>query len=111
MANRDKRGRFVKGHSGNPKGAPKTGQRITDIIREIGATKRKVRVDGKNEEMELLRLAVLKMFDEALKGSVPAMVWIANYRDGRPVNEIKGEIAFGDLIKCKELEDATNPEV
>ena len=36
---KDSRGKWVKGQSGNPKGRPKEGETLTEILREYGAEK------------------------------------------------------------------------
>ncbi len=106
---RDKNGQFAKGHSGNPKGAPRTGERITDIIKEIEQRMQQVKTGKGQESMDLLRVSVYTMFMKAIDGDVAAMNWIAKYRDGLPAQriELSGEMLWGDLMQSPELNKAT----
>lgn len=87
---RHSNGRWKKGSSGNPKGAPKRGESIIEIIKEIGRTQVEVRLDGKKKKMPYIEALVLKAFSMAVsRGDVAAMKFLAGYRDGLPIQKLE----------------------
>ncbi|MEX2444492.1 MAG: DUF5681 domain-containing protein [Alkalispirochaeta sp.] len=78
---RDDNGRFVRGQSGNPRGRPKKGQALTEIL-EKHAKKRDVEFHGRNiSRKEALSQ---KLWSLALSGDVAAIRYIFDRIDGRP---------------------------
>jgi hypothetical protein len=77
MADRDENGRFLPGTVPNPKGRPKKGTALTDVLKE--------RVDAQ----ELAN----KLIDMAMDGDTVAMKYIYDRIDGKPIEtkHISGE--------------------
>lgn len=71
------KGGFKPGVSGNPKGRPKSGHAITDIIRKLGDEK---------EQREKMLTNVYKL---AVAGEKWAVEFIANYDQGKPKQTIE----------------------
>ena len=80
---------FEPGKSGNPAGRPKKEESISNLIREIGDTKKKIKVSGKHKMVPLMKVVVLKMFDLAMRGDVPAAKFLAERRDGKAPTTIE----------------------
>ena len=76
---------FKKGQSGNPKGRPKKGHAIADILNEIG--EEKVTVNGL--ETTKKRVVLMKVYAEALKGQNWAVHFIADRTEGKAVEKIE----------------------
>jgi len=90
---RDKKGRFVKGTSGNLNGRP-TGSGVS-ITTEI---KKKLEEVPKGEKATYLQLLLTKILTLAVeKGDQTMIRNIWNYVDGMPLQKIEAEIE-GDLI-------------
>lgn len=75
--NRDSKGKFTKGNNANPKGRPKSGHAITDIIRNLGDDK------GRREKM------LANVYAIAETGEKWAVEFIANYDQGKPKQTIE----------------------
>ena len=71
------KGGFKKGQSGNPKGRPRTGHAITDIVRELG--------NDRDRRLKMLRT----IYTLAESGEKWACEFIANYDQGRPKQTIE----------------------
>lgn len=78
--------RFKKGQSGNPKGRPKGGKSLTDILREVGEIE-----DVKHNGEIIARKTALahKMWSLALQGKPEVMRYMYDRLDGKPTQEIK----------------------
>jgi len=79
--NRDDKGRFKSGYSGNINGRPKNAKSIPDFMRKIANEENG---DGYTKLECILR----KVFDEALKGTRWAVEFIANRIEGRPFQAV-----------------------
>ena len=79
---RNEKGQFVPGTSGNPKGRPKKGQALTEIL-EKHSKKRDVEFKGKR----ISRKDALsqKLWAMALAGDIVAIRYIFDRIDGKPV--------------------------
>nr|BDD44980.1 hypothetical protein 2 [Spirochaetaceae bacterium] len=88
---RDENGRFIPGSSGNPKGRPKKGQALTEIL-EKHAKKRDVEWKGKNISRK--EALAQKLWSLALSGDVAAIKYIYDRVDGRPIQgvDLSGEV-------------------
>ncbi|MDR0474030.1 MAG: DUF5681 domain-containing protein [Treponema sp.] len=74
---------FKSGKSGNPKGRPKKGETITDLLRE--------KVDGKASGAKVSRKEriIEKLIGLAESGDLAAMKYIFDRLDGRPAETMK----------------------
>ena len=75
-------GQFKKGQSGNPKGRPKKGLAIADILTEIGS---RIVAKDKTLKEEVLE----KAFDMALSGDLNAIKFIAERLEGSSVQRMQ----------------------
>lgn len=78
-------GSWRPGQSGNPKGRPKSGKRLTDVLRRVLAEPAK---EGKTKADELADVLV----GLAQKGDLDALKYIYDRLDGKPTEsqEISG---------------------
>jgi len=85
---RDKFGRFVPGHSGNPGGKPKGKPQIPDMLRRI--SKERVKLQGRyvTKLEALLRTA----FMQAIKGDAKAREFIADRMEGKAIDRVIQQI-------------------
>ena len=95
---------FKQGQSGNPKGRPKKGETLTDLLREkIDIPKTaKSKLTRKEKIIETL-------ITMAEAGDVPAIKYVFDRMDGKPVETIKAKVdgAIVNMEKInKKLEDA-----
>lgn len=79
-------GRFVPGQSANPKGRPKKGQTMTDILVKY-LNKKTVKIDGKLVSGK--EAAAIKMIQQALKGDSVLLKYIYDRIDGKPDTTIR----------------------
>jgi hypothetical protein len=85
--NRDENGRFVPGHSGNPKGRTANTKGMADYI------------DLKTQDMKIVIDKVLDMLDSTLsKERMFAIDWLANRRWGSPKQTIDNNISLPEPI-------------
>jgi hypothetical protein len=82
---RDKKGRFVKGASGNAAGRPKKENSIADMLRDIGDETIIVK-DG--VEMTKKEALLRQIYSLAFKGEAWAANFIADRTDGRPAQSL-----------------------
>ena len=75
-SNRDSKGKFKPGNNANPKGRPKSGHAITDIIRELG------------DEKDRRRRVLSNIYSLAEAGEKWACEFVAGYDQGRPVQTV-----------------------
>ena len=80
--NRNGKGQFAKGKSGNPKGRPKKGLAIADILTKIGS---RIRSQDKTLKEEVLE----KAYDMALSGDLNAIKFIAERLEGSSVQRMQ----------------------
>lgn len=87
MANSNPRNQFVKGKSGNPKGAPK---RDWTWAGELEKAAEELMKDGTPIKHHIAR----SLLREALKGNIPAAKELMNRMDGMPKQDIEvaGEV-------------------
>lgn len=71
---------FEKGKSGNPNGRPKKGSAIADILNELLATK-----SGDKTNRELI---LAKVIENALKGDLAFINFIADRTEGKAIDRI-----------------------
>ena len=75
---------YKKGQSGNPKGRPKKGSAIADILNQIGDETIQA-----GPELITKREAVMrKIFAEAVKGNMAAIHFIADRTEGKALERI-----------------------
>ena len=73
MVDRDEKGHFLPGSVGNPKGRPKLGEALTDVLRE--------RIDKQEIADKLLAMA--------REGNVTALKYVFDRIDGMPSQHIE----------------------
>lgn len=74
---------WAKGQSGNPKGRPKKGVTISDLVRKIGAERLAIHDEaGRKHHMDRMELMIRQAFRQAAAGDTAAREFIANRRDG-----------------------------
>jgi len=112
-------GRFVPGKSANPKGRPKKGQTMTDILVKY-LNKKTVKIDGKLVSGK--EAAAIKMIQQALKGDSVLLKYIYDRIDGKPDTTIRFDpkempvievgLDLGDeyAMEREHREDAEEPE-
>ena len=74
------------GQSGNPRGRPRKGRSVTELIEKLG--------QGKRENVPLTRLEELlsKLYELAIRGDVAAAKVILAYAEGMPLERVQAEI-------------------
>ena len=88
--------KFQKGQSGNPKGRPKKGETMTDLLREkldIPKTSR--------EKMPRKEKVIEKLILLAEAGDLSALKYVFDRVDGRPKESV--ELTDGIDIRLKEI--------
>lgn len=75
---RDERGRFAKGHSGNPGGRPVNQSKY---LKKIDTT----------VTLKEWRAIILKAIEQAKRGDSRAREWLSNYLVGKPIQGINLE--------------------
>lgn len=96
---------FVKGKSGNPKGAPIKEESLTGLMQQF------LKQIPKGEKTTYKELFIKKCFSIAMKGDMAAMRLIWNYLEGMPPQDIKttGElkIIFDASLTPQETEGSS----
>ena len=64
--------RFKPGQSGNRRGRPRDGINVATAVRNAAKQRRKVTIDGKQNEMTSLDIAVRRQFEKAVNGDTKA---------------------------------------
>lgn len=82
MEDRDEKGKFAKGHSGNPKGRTKGALSINDELRKLLAGKGK---DGKRKVVEAVAYKILQ---DALGGDTRLMIEMWQQMEGKPAQNV-----------------------
>ena len=85
---------FKPGQSGNPKGRPKKGSAIADILNEIGEEKTNI---GKLEVTKK-RAVLIKVYQKAMKGESWAVHFIADRTEGKAIERIMKQDDVDELI-------------
>jgi hypothetical protein len=93
----NKETQFKKGKSGNPKGRPKKGETLTEILEEYLDTKEKVK-DKKTRKQKLIEKAVAL----AMKGDLTALKYVWNRLDGLPTQSIEANIKNTIIVDIDE---------
>ena len=87
---------YKKGQSGNPKGRPKKGTSLTELMQEF--------LDNKPEGQEKTyrELFIQKCLQLGMKGDIQAIKMIWNYMEGMPKQRVEGihaVLSVADFIK------------
>lgn len=90
---------FQPGVSGNPKGRPKKGECITEVMREIGEVEDQY-PRGSRERITRVYALCDKLWMMALRGNFKVAEYIINRLDGRPKESIEhtGNVDFASVI-------------
>jgi hypothetical protein len=101
-AQRNKRGRFVKGHAPTPGGGrPKEAFSIKDVLRHIGNEPGTTKKD-----MTKIEVVCRQVYIYAMKGKSWAVQFIADRLEGRPKQSVEIEDKRGPLSHLQGLSDA-----
>ena len=76
---------FKKGQSGNPKGRPKMGESLTEILRSISET------PEPGEKLARKEKLAVKMWADALAGNWKLMIYLYDRLDGKPLQAIESK--------------------
>lgn len=79
---------WQKGQSGNPKGRPKKGQTMTDLLKEYLEEKNDLGIKEDGDLITVKRALIKGIVMLALSGNVQAMQYIINRIDGMPTQAI-----------------------
>jgi hypothetical protein len=83
LIRRDKKGRFLVGSVPNPKGRPKSGESIGEILSEF------LKENYEDRDVSKKRALVEKMFELAMQGRESAMKLMLSYSDGIPTQKVE----------------------
>jgi hypothetical protein len=98
--NRDEKGHFIEGISGNPNGRPKGS---VSIVEEI---KRKLETIPEGEKKTYLQIFVEKLFKKGIDESdTTLMKDLIDRVDGKPQQNIKADVEGTILLLDKDEED------
>ena len=98
--NRNEKGQFEKGSSGNPSGRPKGS--LTKLMREF-----MYEIDDSGFS-RMQQLCII-LWDSALKGDLQAVKMIMDRVDGTPRQTIETNVHQFDTIKVMEIGDEPEP--
>jgi hypothetical protein len=92
---------FVKGQSGNPSGRPKS-KPFSDAL--------KAEIEAAGDEEPVLRAIARKLLDMAKDGDMQAIKEVGDRLDGKPAQEIRGNIETTQYVvrmpsPCKSTEE------
>jgi len=95
-------GTFEKGRSGNPRGRPKKGQSLTDILAwALDQNKTAKNKQGETREVLARQLLAEKLIALALEGDISAIKYIMDRIDGKPVETVNhGLTAIAPEVKA-----------
>lgn len=93
MAVRDDKGRFIKGHSGNPSGRP------------IDQFKYQKKIDTATS-LKDWRAIIDKAIDQAKRGDSKARAWLSEYLAGKPIQGIDLTTGGEQLTDSKQYDRA-----
>ena len=88
---------WKKGQSGNPKGRPKSGFALNEYITDLA----NVELEDKKTMLEAV---VGKVYEEALKGNMPAISFLADRVLGKPSQSIAVKDATDEPIKVFDID-------
>ncbi len=102
--NRDNKGRFNPGTSGNPSGRPEGSISIASMIRQ------KLETKPKGQKETYAGLIVEQILSRAIKGDYKMIKHVLEYIDGRPKQLDKDEeiplLILDDCPRCSSLDDS-----
>ena len=85
---------FKKGEVTNPKGRPKVGKTLTEVLRRYGNES----PDG--SDMARKELLARELWEIALAGDITAIKYIYDRVDGKPTESVEHSGPDGDSIKA-----------
>jgi hypothetical protein len=94
------RGSWKPGQSGNPRGRPPTEHSLSNALREVGD-----RIDPKTGRRNVMRVAEVA-YELALKGEIPAIVFIAERLEGKAVSLIDMQVRSDNRDDVRLFTDA-----
>jgi hypothetical protein len=90
----------VVGRSGNPRGRPRKGTSVTELMAKVAVAK------GSGAPICLLEELVRKLFDMAIAGDVAAARLVLAYLEGMPVARVQAEVTQMPLFNADEAAQA-----
>ncbi len=82
--NRNEDGTFKPGKSGNPKGRPKKGLAIADILNDLGDQE----IRGNDSWLTQKEAVLARVYDQAMSGDLNATKFIADRTEGTSVQRM-----------------------
>ncbi len=91
---------WARGQSGNPRGRPRKGQTVTELIEQVGRAKRTGAAMARLEEL------VRKLYDLAIGGDVAAAKLLLAYIEGTPVERVQATVGALPPFNADEAAEA-----
>ena len=92
-----------KGRTNNPHGRPRKNNALTEELRAYVLSNKKLAIPGMTD-LNARQALVRKLFRMAAEGDLPAMKYIFDRLDGRPIETVRATVDTGSLNVIKILQ-------